>query len=255
MNRIAALFVLGAIALAGTSCNSEPNLEVAPNVDLSRFQGKWYEIASLPRTTQVDCYGTTAFYSRAPDGTYRFVNQCNVESTTGPLRTVTMKATVPNQANPAKLAVEVGGYSGDYWILDVGSNYEYAVVGHPTRMYLWILSRTPMLDDATLKGVLDRAQARQFNTAKLQYTPQPPPIDRLVSMTPVEAASSATNGGCAVSAGKSDATGKWLVGLALALAVWRPRQRVAITGEIRNRAGQSKDRLRRSSDPGCSGCT
>src|SRR4029077_4440144 len=145
MNRTAALFVLVAIALAGTSCNSEPNLEVAPNVDLSRFQGKWYEIASLPRTTQVDCYGTTAFYSQAPDGTYRFVNQCNVESTTGPLRTVTMKATIPNQAIPAKLAVDVGGYSGDYWILDVGSNYEYAVVGHPTRMYLWILSRTPTL--------------------------------------------------------------------------------------------------------------
>jgi apolipoprotein D and lipocalin family protein len=225
MNRTAALFVLAAISLAGTSCHSEPNLEVAANVDLSRFQGKWYEIASLPRTTQVDCYGTTAFYSQAPDGTYSFVNQCNVESTSGPLRTVTMKATVPNQAIPAKLAVDVGGYSGDYWILDVGSNYEYAVVGHPTRMYLWILSRTPTLDDATLKGVLDRAQASHFNTAKLQYTPQPPPADRLASMTPVEAGSSAGTGGCAISAEKSATQGTAVLGLALALTLRRARKK------------------------------
>jgi apolipoprotein D and lipocalin family protein len=231
MNRIPALLpiailpVLAVIAFVLAGCSSEPYLDVAPHVDLSRFQGKWYEIASLPRTTQVDCYGTTAFYSQASDGSYRFVNQCNVESSAGPLRTVTMKATVPDQAVPAKLAVDVGGYSGDYWILDVGSNYEYAVVGHPTRLYLWILSRTPTLDQSTLTGVLDRAQQNHFDTAKLQYTPQPPPADRLASATPVASASTASSGGCAVSMHGRRASGPWAAGLALAFSVWRRRRR------------------------------
>ena len=57
-----------------------------------------------------------------------------------------MSATVPDPSAPAKLALDVGGYSGDYWILEVGPNYEYAVVGHPSRLYYWILSRTPTLD-------------------------------------------------------------------------------------------------------------
>ena len=218
-----ALALLAAFAVAG--CGSEPSLDVAPHVDLSRFQGKWYEIASLPRTTQVDCYGTTAFYSPASDGSYSFVNQCNVASTNGPLRTVTMKATVPDQAVPAKLAVDVGGYSGDYWILDVGSNYEYAVVGHPTRLYLWILSRTPTLDQGTLTGILDRAQQKNFNTAKLQYTPQPPPVDRVASTTPVPSASSASSGGCSVSMRRSGAAGTWVAWLALALTARRRRRR------------------------------
>jgi apolipoprotein D and lipocalin family protein len=225
MNRLALLLFFCAIGLATASCGSEPPLDVAPQVDLTRFQGKWYEIASLPRATQADCYGTTAFYSPASDGSYQFVNQCNVASTTGPLKTVTMKATVPNRAIAAKLAVDVGGFTGDYWILDVGANYEYAVVGHPTRMYLWILSRTPTLDDATLKGVLDRAEQSHFNTAKLQYTPQPPPADRLTSMTPVEAPSSASSGGCAVSTGGREAAGTWFVWAALgALTMRRPRR-------------------------------
>jgi apolipoprotein D and lipocalin family protein len=257
MTRIVALpLVLSAIGLGLTACGTEPPLDVAPHVDLTRFQGKWYEIASLPRTTQVDCYGTTAFYSPQSDGSYSFVNQCNVASTTGPLRTVTMKATVPNQAVPAKLAVDVGGFTGDYWILDVGANYEYAVVGHPTRMYLWILSRTPTLDEATLKGVLDRATENNFNTAKLQYTPQPPPGDRLSSTTPVQSPSSTASGGCAISAEKGGAAATWPTWLALALTVWRPRRlRLAIREANRKRAERNIVRPRRSSAPGCSGCT
>jgi len=238
MNRRAALLpLLAATALATMACGSEPPLDVASNVDLSRFQGKWYEIASLPRTTQVDCYGTTAFYTQGSDGKYTFVNQCNVESTTGPVRTVTMKATVPDQAVPAKLAVDVGGFSGDYWILEVGSNYEYAVVGHPTRMYLWILSRTPTLDESTLTGVLDRAKQSHFDTTKLQYTPQPPPTDRLASMTPVGSVPSANSGGCSVSPRTSDTEGKWLVGWALALTTWRLRRRAQHSGESDRQGG------------------
>ena len=71
-----------ALSQAAAGCGSEP-LDVAPSVDLRRFQGKWYEIARLPRATQTDCYGTTAFYSQGSDGAMQFVHQCNVGSPTG----------------------------------------------------------------------------------------------------------------------------------------------------------------------------
>jgi apolipoprotein D and lipocalin family protein len=177
---LAACLLAGAAVSAAfaSGCGGDAPLDVAPNVDLGRFQGKWYEIARLPRFTQTGCYGTTAFYSQAAGSTLTFVNQCNVGSATGPLKTVSMSASVPNAAIPAKLAVNVGGYLGDYWILEVGSSYEYAVVGHPSRAYLWVLSRTPTLDAGVLQGVVDRAQARHFDTSQLQYTPQPPAGER-----------------------------------------------------------------------------
>ena len=124
---IGALAVALALACTSVACGTEP-LDVAQNVDLSRFQGKWYEIARLPRSTQTDCHGTTAFYTQGSDGTLALVNQCNVGDPTGPLKTVTMSAKVPDPTVPAKLALDVGGYTGDYWILEVG--LELRVRGH-----------------------------------------------------------------------------------------------------------------------------
>lgn len=176
-NSLLIALVLSVSSLVG-GCQSDPPLEVAPSVSLSQLQGKWYEIARLPRTTEVDCHGTTAFYSQAADGSLALVNQCNVGSATGKLQTIAMSATVPDSTVPAKLALNVGGYTGDYWILEVGDNYEYAVVGHPSRLYFWILSRTPTLDPTVTSGILARAEAAHFDTSKLEYTPQPPAGER-----------------------------------------------------------------------------
>jgi apolipoprotein D and lipocalin family protein len=218
------LVVLSLVAMGATGCIADPPLDVAPNVDLNRFQGKWYEIASLPRTTQTDCYGTTAFYSQTSGGSFQFVNQCNVASTGGPLKTVTMTATVTDNSVPAKLALDVGGFTGAYWILEVGPNYDFAVVGHPSRAYLWILSRTPTLDPTTTQGITDRAQNNRFDTSKLQYTPQPPPDERVASDTPVGPVPAAPGaGGCSVSGGGEGDTALWCLGLA-AMALQRSRR-------------------------------
>jgi apolipoprotein D and lipocalin family protein len=215
-----------AMACATSACGSQPPLDVAPNVDLSRFQGKWYEIARLPRTTQTDCHGTTAFYTQAAGGVLNLVNQCNVGGPNGPLNTVSMTATAPNSAEPAKLALSVGGFSGDYWILEVGQSYEYAVVGHPSREYLWILSRTPTLDGATMQGVVNRAQSRQFDTSRLEYTPQPPAGERNALSGPEGPVPPAVTTGCvAARAPAKGACGGLAWALGVALAAWGLRAR------------------------------
>ncbi|MEP7050223.1 MAG: lipocalin family protein [Pseudomonadota bacterium] len=195
--RLIALALLAATSVV--ACQSEPPLEVAPKVELSQLQGKWYEIARLPRSTQVDCHGTTAFYKQAPDGSLSLVNQCNVGSATGKLQTISMTATVPDTNVPAKLSLDVGGYTGDYWILEVGSNYEYAVVGHPSRLYFWILSRKPTLDSNVLGGILSRAEDKHFDTSLLEFTPQPPAADRDQLDKPQGAVPEAPHSTCALS--------------------------------------------------------
>jgi len=212
-------------ALATTGCAADPPLDVAQNVDLSRFQGKWYEIAKLPRATQANCNGTTAFYTLASDGSLQLVNQCNLGGATGPVYTVTMTATAPDKTVPAKLALQVSGFSGDYWILEVGPNYEYAVVGHPSREYLWILSRAPTLDTTTTQGILSRAETNQFDTSRIEYTPQPPSGERVSSDTPIGSIPPAVRTGCSIArrAAGDDEWMQWL-GLAVAGAVLRTRR-------------------------------
>jgi apolipoprotein D and lipocalin family protein len=175
-SRALSLFASAALLSMLTSgCRNDPPLDVAPSVDLQRFQGKWYEIAKLPRPTQVQCTGTTQFVTVAADKSVSIVNECNVGSASGPTRAVSAKGTVPDANVPAKLSVDFGGgFYGDYWIIQVGDHYDYAVIGHPTRDYLWILSRTPTLDETSLHAALDHAQAQKFDTSRLEYTQQSP---------------------------------------------------------------------------------
>lgn len=168
-------FVVLALALSfgGAACTQDPPLATVPSVDLSRFQGQWYEIAHLPRPTEVDCTGTMASYALTSPTTLTLLHQCNVGSLTGAVRQVVANAVVQDPSAPAKLQVDFGGFYGDYWIIELGEQYDYAVVGHPSRDYLWILGRAPKLDAATLSGITSRAQSNGFDVSKLEYTLQP----------------------------------------------------------------------------------
>jgi apolipoprotein D and lipocalin family protein len=174
MRRIALVVLVMGLGLGLASGCTQAPLPVAENVDLAQFQGQWFEIAKLPRATQADCVGTTAFYELQSDGKMLVTNQCRLGSFAGVARKVTASARVPDAAVPAKLSVDFGGFFGDYWILEVAPDYSYAVVGHPTRQYLWVLARGPMLDADTLTPVLARASANGFDVSRLEYTVQSP---------------------------------------------------------------------------------
>lgn len=163
--------LLGVLALPACYDGAPPP-DVAKSFDLAQFQGKWFEIAKLPRPTQTDCAGTVATYAIRADGLVDMTSACHVGALDGPLKTMTATAKVPDANVPAKLALNVGGFYGDYWVLEVGATYDYAVVGVPSREYLWILSRTPTLAAATLHGIVERARGQKFDVDLLELTKQ-----------------------------------------------------------------------------------
>jgi apolipoprotein D and lipocalin family protein len=165
--RAGSLSLLAWLLLA---CQHEP-LDVA-SVELARMQGKWFEIAKLPRPSQAGCTGTTAEYSLKSSTELLVVNECREGGLSGPVRRAAARAVATDPAVPAKLSLDFGFAYGDYWVVEVGERYEHAVIGHPTREYLWILSRTPTLPRPTLDGVLERARARGFPVGILSYTEQ-----------------------------------------------------------------------------------
>jgi apolipoprotein D and lipocalin family protein len=167
------IFALVCLALSALpACSNEP-LDVAPNVDLARFQGQWFEIAKLPRITQANCTGTTAFY-KVREGGMDVVNECHLDKLDGTLKSSSARVNTTTEGQSAKLSIDVGGFFGDYWILEVGENYEYAVVGVPSRDYLWILSRTAKLDQPKLDAIVARTKAAKFDTSRLEFTVQAP---------------------------------------------------------------------------------
>jgi apolipoprotein D and lipocalin family protein len=164
---------LGSILLlAGCHWGSRPAappLEVDPSVDLSRYLGKWYEIAKYPNRFQRGCVGATAEYTLSADGIrIDVVNRCR-EVDSGKEKSIRGKARVVDPATNAKLSVTFfWPFSGDYWILAVGTEYEYAVVGTPDREYLWFLARTPTVGDDLYGRLVDLARARGFDPARIE---------------------------------------------------------------------------------------
>ena len=164
----------GACATTTTQRLNLPPLQTVPKVDLPRYTGTWYEIASYPQSFQAGCTGTTATYTLRDDGDIKVVNRCRKGSLSGEEDSAEGRARVVDTTTNAKLEVTFfWPFWGDYWIIDLGEDYEYAVVGHPGRDYLWILSRAPTMDDGVYQGILQRLQAKGYPLDRLQKTVQP----------------------------------------------------------------------------------
>ena len=142
---------------------------------MERYMGTWFEIAKLPQRFEKGLVGITATYSILQHGKVRVVNKGHKGDFNGSTRTAQGRAMVVDTKTNAKLRVSFfWPFTGDYWILELGKGYEYAVVGEESRKYLWILSRTPQMDEATYNDLLGRVEAKGFDVSKLEKTPQMP---------------------------------------------------------------------------------
>ena len=171
-----------AAALAGvlgcapstTEAESLPPLQTVERVDLQRYLGTWFEIASYPQRFQAGCTATTADYALRADGKIRVINRCRKGGLDGKLDKAEGLARVVDGEGNAKLEVSFfRPFWGDYWIIDLDPDYRYAVVGHPGRDYLWILSREPSMEPATYDAILARLQDQHYDTSRLVRTLQP----------------------------------------------------------------------------------
>jgi apolipoprotein D and lipocalin family protein len=146
-------------------------LEVVPHVDIEKYLGRWYEIAHLPAKFQEGCSETTATYALLEDGRISVLNECKRN---GKVKKAKGKAKIVDISTGAKLKVTFfWPFYGDYWIIKLGNNYEYSVVGTPDRKYLWILSRTPQIDDKLYSELKEFAKSNGFDTTRLMKTSQP----------------------------------------------------------------------------------
>jgi apolipoprotein D and lipocalin family protein len=140
-------------------------------VDTTRYLGKWYEIASFPMFFQRQCIGdTTAMYSAVAGGTLAVVNRCRSR---GGFKEARGTATVVPDTGGAQLKVSFfWPFRADYWVIGLDGDYRWAVVGNPSRRYLWVLSRTPQLSPELLDAALGSATAQGYDLARLRRTPQ-----------------------------------------------------------------------------------
>lgn len=145
-------------------------LSTVQYVELNKYLGKWYEIAAFPQSFERGCSHTTAEYSLNADGSIKVINTC-VKN--GKIKVSKGKATVTDTKTNAKLAVQFQWpFKGKYWIIGLAHDYSYALVGHPNRKYLWVLSRKPEMDNQTYNYLINLAANKGFDVRNLLKTEQ-----------------------------------------------------------------------------------
>lgn len=154
-----------------------PSLVTVKQVDLKKYVGLWYEIAKIPNSFQDQCaYGTTAEYKIDEDGDIIVINSCY--EINGNLDVADGLAKVVDKKTNSKLEVSfvsffgIRPFWGDYWIIGLDKNYQWAVIGTPSRKYGWILSRTPSLPDNIKEEIFSILKSQYYNPSDFEMTKQ-----------------------------------------------------------------------------------
>ena len=161
---------IAVILLAG--CASQPPLRTVKSVNLESYSGQWHEIARYPNWFQRNCAGrVTADYVPRKDGSITVVNSCARQD--GSVNQVKGRAKVVPGSGNAKLKVFFGGpIAGDYWIIGLDREYQWALVGHPSRRYLWILARSPGISEKLYAQIVQSAVEQGYDASRIVKTPQ-----------------------------------------------------------------------------------
>jgi len=163
------------MALAGCQSYGPPPATVA-FVDIARYAGLWYEIASNPVFFNEDLVGVTAEYGLRDDGTVSVLNRGFEGSLDGPETSIEGSARVVDKTTNSKLGVSFSSvpfsclFEGEYWIVLLEENYQYAVVTDSRQATLFVLSRTPSISQELYDDILAQLAAAQVDTSRLRFT-------------------------------------------------------------------------------------
>ncbi|KAA8535312.1 hypothetical protein F0562_030315 [Nyssa sinensis] len=163
---------------------AKKEMKVVKGLDLQKYMGRWYEIASFPSRFQPkNGINTRATYTLREDGTVHVLNETFTDGKRGHIEGTAYKA--DPSSDEAKLKVKfylppflpIIPIVGDYWVLFIDDDYQYALIGQPSRNYLWILCRQTHLDEEIYNQLIQRAKDEDYDVSKLRKTPQtdPPP--------------------------------------------------------------------------------
>ena len=166
---IQCILLLFAVSISTTG----QSLHTVDSVDLEKYAGRWYEIASFPAVFQRGCRCTTADYELVPGKKYlRVTNRCvKFRNDRSKISTVRGKAFAVKGSENAKLKVQFfWPFRGDYYIIGLAGDYSWAIVGHPGRKHLWILSREAFMPTHTYNEILSIVREKGYDTTRIQKT-------------------------------------------------------------------------------------
>ncbi len=177
MRNLLAAITLVVIVAISTGCTSvDKPLRTVPHVDLPRYMGDWYVIANIPYFAEKGCFDSVESYASRPDGNIDNWFTCRKDSFDAPMkRKATARAVVQDKVSNAVWHVRLFKIiSVQYFVLDLDPDYQWMVVGHPSRNYGWIMARGKTLDEVNYQKAMSTLTAQGYDVTRFRKVPQSP---------------------------------------------------------------------------------
>ena len=167
------LLIFSATSSCASGWSARMKSHIQP-VELERYTGTWYEIARFPHRFERNLAGVTATYTLLPDGKIKVENKGYRNTPDGTMSKAIGKAKPAGDPSLGHLKVSFFWiFYADYYILALDQEkYQWALVGSSSPDFLWILGRTPQMEQQTLESLINRAKALGFDISKLELVPQ-----------------------------------------------------------------------------------
>jgi apolipoprotein D and lipocalin family protein len=166
------------LILAAAACTTPPEKSTAAipgvrSIDMDRYLGRWYEIARIPVPVGRSWVNTSDTYSLRPDGKITVVYEGFVKSPTGARRAITGRQWIPDSAVMGDMKVSfLPLVVNDNRVIAMDPDYSWMLVTSSSRDYLWVMSRSPVMDPAAWSAAQALAAGWGFDTSRLETVRQ-----------------------------------------------------------------------------------
>lgn len=166
------IITMSSIVFLLSGCQSTKPIYTVSDVDLERFMGDWYVIASIPTFIEKDAFNAVESYKLNADGTVATTFTFNQAGFNGKLKTYTPKGfVVENTGNAVWKMQFVWPLKAEYRIVYLTDDYQQTVIGRSKRDYVWIMARTPSIPDEDYNTILNFLKGQGYTLEKLRKVP------------------------------------------------------------------------------------
>jgi apolipoprotein D and lipocalin family protein len=169
------LVVALAIALTQLGCTSasRPPLTTVDELDLERFMGDWYVIASIPTRLEREAHNAVESYRHEGEGRIATTFSFRKGAFDGPEKRYTPTGFVREGSGNAVWGMRfVWPIKAEYRVMYVDPEYRTTIIGRTKRDYVWIMAREPELPDVELEGLIERAVDVGYERDAIVRVPQ-----------------------------------------------------------------------------------
>ena len=154
------------------ACTTGPPIHTVDSVDIEKFMGDWYVIASIPTSIEKQAYNALESYHLAEDGTIETTFSFNKGSFEGPRKVYRPRGFIQDKQSNAVWGMQFfWPFKAEYRIIYLTEDYSQTVIGRTKRDYVWIMARKPMMPEEDYNGILEFLREQGYDLAKLRKVP------------------------------------------------------------------------------------